>query len=109
MAEQPGAHLDADAVATSSLAKAAAVSWPYPADRRLDQLVELANQAGANTRRNELVAALVAAAVPDGESLLQLIITWRRAHVRDVVLNVDREARTVEVVRHPPGRRRPAW
>jgi hypothetical protein len=108
MATQQGLQLDANRLAASSVAKSAAVSWPFPVDRRLDQLVELANQAGANTRRHELVAALVAAATTDGEELLHLVIGWRKRLVRDVVLDVPQAADVVDIPRYPPGRRRSA-
>lgn len=43
----------------------------------------------ANARRSELAAAIIAAAPPDPERLLRLIIAWRKHQVRDVVLGVD--------------------
>ncbi|MEV7092971.1 hypothetical protein AB0M80_08980 [Amycolatopsis sp. NPDC051045] len=98
--------MDADDVAAKTVSKAASVSWPFPLDRRLDQLVELANEAGANTRRNELVAALVSAAEADGEALLHLVIGYRKLRVREVVLDVEDAAQVVELPRYPPGRRR---
>lgn len=106
MTDQSGVQLDANATASSTVPKPAAISWPYPADRRLDQLVELANRAGANTRRHELAAALVAAASVDGDELLRLVVAWRRCAVRDVVINVPSSAQSVELPRYPPGRRR---
>lgn len=81
-------QLEAGARAHRAMPKAAAISWPIPADRRLDQLVELANDAGAGTSRGELAAAIVSGASTDGEQLLQLIVKWRTARVRDVVAGV---------------------
>ncbi len=104
--ESRGVQLEADAKAHQVMAKAAAITWPLPVDRRLDQLVALANDVGAATRRNELAAALVAAAEADGEHLLQMILRWRRARVRDVVVDVDVEAEVVYLPRYGPGRRR---
>lgn len=106
MADNQGVRLDADDVAAKAVAKAASVSWPFPLDRRLDQLVELANEAGANTRRNELAAALVAATQADGDELLQLVIAYRKLRVREVVLDVEDAAQVVALPRYPPGRRR---
>ena len=54
--EDRGVHLDADLKASKTFPKSAALTWPLPADRRLDQLVELANEVGAGTRRNEMAA-----------------------------------------------------
>lgn len=106
MADNQGVRLDADDIAARTVSKAASVSWPFPLDRRLDQLVELANGAGANTRRNELAAALVAATQADGEALLHLVIAYRKLRVRDAVLDVSDAAQVVDLPRYPPGRRR---
>lgn len=106
MAEYQGLRIDADDVASKTVSKPASVSWPFPLDRRLDQLVELANTAGANTRRNELAAALVSTADADGETLLQLVIAYRKLRVREVVLDVAEAAQVIELPRYPPGRRR---
>jgi hypothetical protein len=106
MVDNQGVRLDADDIAAKTVSKAASISWPFPFDRRLDQLVKLANEAGANTRRNELAAALAAAADPDGEALLQLVIAYRKLRVRQVVLDVSDAAQVVDLPRYPPGRRR---
>jgi hypothetical protein len=106
MTSSQGVQLDANDVAARTVPKAAAVAWPFPLDRRLDQLVELANQAGANTRRHELAAALVAAAPPDGDELLALVIAWRKLLVREVVLDIPDAAQVVDIPRYRPGRRR---
>ena len=85
--EDRGIHLGADLKASTAVTKQAGLTWPVPADRRLDQLVELANDAGAKTHRNELAAAIVTAAEADGDVLLQLVLDWRRSKVRDVIVN----------------------
>jgi hypothetical protein len=99
-------HLDADARAHRSVTKAAAVNWPIPVDRRLDQLVEMANEAGASTNRGELAAALVNAATADGDDLLRLVVAWRTARVRNVVVRVPEGAEVIELPRYGPGRRK---
>lgn len=104
--EDRGVHLRADLKASKTVSKQAGLAWPIPADRRLDQLVELANEAGAATRRNELAAAIIAAADSEGEALLQLVLRWRRAPVGDVVLNVTAESEVVYLPRYGPGRRK---
>lgn len=101
-----GVRIDANDNASTSVSKPTSMMWPYPADRRLDQLVELANGAGANVRRNELAAALVAAAPADPGELLRIVISWRTKLVRDVVLGIEEAAQIVTIERHPPGRRR---
>lgn len=104
--EDRGVHLRADLKASKTVSKQAGLSWPLPADRRLDQLVDLANEAGASTRRNELTAAIIAAADADGEALLRVVVSWRRARVSDVVLDVQSAAGIVYLPRYGPGRRK---
>ena len=104
--EDRGIRLEADLKASAAVTKQAGLTWPMPADRRLDQLVELANEAGAGTRRNELAAAIVAAAEADGEVLLRLVLQWRRSKVRDVIVNPPRESSVIHFPRYGPGRRK---
>ena len=104
--EDRGVQLRAGLKASKTVSKQAGLSWPIPADRRLDQLVELANEAGAATRRNELAAAIIAATEAEGELLLQLVLRWRRAHVGDVVLNVPPQSEIIYLPRYGPGRRK---
>lgn len=101
-----GVRLDAASRAHLAVPKAAAINWAMPADRRLDQLVDLANEAGASTSRAELAAAIVLATDPDERSLLQMIIRWRTVRVREVVLGIERDAEVVVLPRFGPGRRR---
>lgn len=104
--EDRGIRLEANLKASTAVTKQAGLTWPMPADRRLDQLVELANEAGAATRRNELAAAIVAAAEADGEVLLQLVLQWRRSTVRDVIVNPPPESSVIHFPRYGPGRRK---
>jgi len=104
--EDRGVQLRADLKASKTVSKQAGLSWPIPADRRLDQLVELANDAGAATRRNELAAAIIAATEVEPEALLQLVLRWRRARVADVVLSVTADSEIVYLPRYGPGRRK---
>ena len=98
-------RLDANDRAADCVSKAAAINWPYPVDRRLDQLVEAANGVGAGTRRNELAAALVLVAEADGAALFASVVALRTAKVRDVVLDVEQAAQVVEMPRYKAGRR----
>lgn len=104
-ADKPPVRLDADDNASRVLTKQAGVSWPFPVDARLDQLVEIANDAGAGTRRGELVAALIAATDPDPAGLLSAVIAWRRMKVREVVLGAEDAGATIDFTRHASGRR----
>jgi hypothetical protein len=104
--EERGVRLDADLKASKTITKPAALSWPLPADRRLDQLVELANEVGAATRRNEMAAAIIAGQESEPEALLQLILRWRRARVADVVLDPAPDSGVIYLPRYGPGRRK---
>lgn len=106
MGDDRGIRLDASTKARAAPTKAAAISWPLPADRRIDQLVALANEAGAATNRGELAAAIVAGTSPDSDELLNLVIGWRRALVRDVVVDVQPDADVIHFPRYGPGRRK---
>lgn len=106
LADEGGVRIDADTKAHKTTTKAAAMNWPMPIDHRLDQLVELANEAGAATRRNELAAALINATEPDSEVLLQLVLRWRRALVREVVIETRFDTGVVYLPRYGPGRRK---
>jgi hypothetical protein len=106
--EDRGVSLDADLKACDVVRKQAGLSWSWAADRRLDQLVDIANEAGAGTRRNELAAALIAFAEPDADALVQKILRWRRVRVCEVVLDTPPESSVVYLARHAPGRRKQA-
>jgi hypothetical protein len=83
--------------------------WPLPFSRRLDQLAQLAHEAGAGAPdRKWLLAALVLNAPADGEQLAALLTAARRAKVRDVVLDVGEHDRVVSVPRNSVGRPRHA-
>lgn len=104
--EDRGIRLEAGLKASTAVTKQSGLTWPIPADRRLDQLVDLANEAGAATRRNELAAAIVAAAEADGEVLLDLVLRWRRSKIREVIVNPPQESPVIHFPRYGPGRRK---
>jgi hypothetical protein len=49
---------------------------------------------------------MVAATAPDGDHLLQLVLSWRRSAVRDVVIDVEPGAQVIYLPRYGPGRRK---
>jgi hypothetical protein len=57
------------------------VYWPEIVDERLDLLHRLAERAGEQTSRAQILAALVCAAPPDGEGLGVMIREYRRLTV----------------------------
>lgn len=82
------------------------ISWPAPIDQRLDALRNLAIDAGESTSlsRAELLAALVAAAEPDGAALRGALERYRLASVRDIALNTEDED-VIILSQRRPGRR----
>jgi hypothetical protein len=104
--EEQGVKLDGQAKAHLTVSKPAAINWPFPVDRRLDQLVDLANELGAGTRRNELAAAIIASVTPDPATLLEFVLAWRRAKVWSVLIDQTEDAKVVYLPRYGPGRRR---
>jgi hypothetical protein len=61
----------------------ASFSWPSPVDARLNDLVELAIDAGAEDRlsRMELLSALIVGASANGQELRRLLDAYRGATV----------------------------
>ena len=81
------------------------VSIPRPLNARLDALVELANRAGENTTRKEVMAALILAAPDDGGALADRVRTYRRARAQDTVISGYDESYFLNPSRRGPGPR----
>jgi hypothetical protein len=94
-----------DALLDSCREKNAAVAWPLPVDERLNQLIELAREAGERTNRKELAAAIVLAAPEDPHQLSEMVRRYRRATARDALVTPPDEANVVSIDRHKPGPR----
>lgn len=62
-----------------------AISWPLPVDMKLERLLVSATDAGENTSRKEIVAALVAFASVDGNELGELLRRYRLAEVGGIL------------------------
>lgn len=73
---------------------------------RLDALVKLVEGDGVRTSRKELVAALLLAAVPDGEELGDLIRAYRKGLARDAFIGPDYSFDHVTLETRRPGPRR---
>jgi hypothetical protein len=83
--------------------------WHAPLDARLSDLVRSAIDAGENTNRSEVVAALVLTAPEDGQELGRRIHQLRLAKVRDTLLQSnapDESADVIELAERRPGRKR---
>ncbi len=82
------------------------IRWPIALDQRLDDLVLRANDAGAGTNRRETIAALLLAADLSGDQLVDVILRFRTAFVRDAPLSsVGSGADVLEFRAHGPGPR----
>ena len=81
------------------------VGVPAPLSGRLDALVELANRAGANTSRKEILAAVLLAAAAEPEALSELVRTYRTARVEDAIVDGTDRERFLRPERPPPGPR----
>lgn len=69
---------------------AAGIRWPFPLEERLKQLVSMVeDEAGENTTKTEVVAALILAAPPDGEQLAGLLRRYRLASVGDAIVRSE--------------------
>lgn len=80
------------------------VNWPESVDRRLDRLLELAEEAGEQTSRAQILATLVCQAPLDGEGLGVQVRAYRRLPAVDF----DRRTGTVSPPAPRRGRRRHA-
>lgn len=65
----------------------AGIRWPFPLEQRLKQLVRLVeDEAGENTTKTEVVAALILASPEDGAELSNLLRRYRLSTVSDAIV-----------------------
>lgn len=81
------------------------ISLPIPLSRRLDLLVERAEQAGARAYRKDILGALILAAPETPEELLDLFSRYRTATAGDASLADQPQSTVLRDQRHKPGRR----
>ena len=80
--------------------------WPLAIDARLEALVDRANAVGARTTRKELLAAIVLACEPDGETLDDAVRHYRTATVGDSLVDTNGASEDyVEFTARRPGPR----
>lgn len=85
--------------------KPAAVAWPLPVDRRLDELVSRARDYGERTTRKELAAAIVFGFDSTAEDISALLRRFRTATAGDAVLERPTDENVLRLPRHRPGPR----
>lgn len=82
------------------------IRWPMALDQRLDDLMDRANDSGANTTRRETLAALLLDADFTGDELVELIRRYRTALVKEAPLSVvPAKGNLFELRSHRPGPR----
>lgn len=79
---------------------------PAPISDRVDGLVALTEEAGDRTNRKELIAFLIFAAPRVGEELAAMLRRYRRATVRDALVNPEDAGRLISLPTHRPGPRK---
>ena len=81
------------------------VSVPAPLNARLDALVELANQAGENTNRKEVVSALLLSAPESGNAIADHVRAFRQAAANDAAVPGYDESEFLHPRKQGPGPR----
>lgn len=100
-------RFDPDLLLRKAEERAIGVGIPLPLSRRLDALVEAAEEkSGSRVYRKDLVAALVLAASEDPQALADLVATYRTAKVRDAGLADVPDANVLQLRPPAPGPRR---
>lgn len=84
------------------------LSLSDPISARVDALVDLIEQHGERTNRKELIAALILAAAPRPNDIGEAIRGYRRALVRDALLDPTQARSAVQLPPRRPGPRRRA-
>jgi hypothetical protein len=97
-------ELPLDARASELTRRKTTVVWSPAIHHRLDKLVTRAHAVRAE--RSEILEALVGAAPEDEQELEQLVLSWRRMTVREVLSATGQQGETIQVPLHRRGRRK---
>ena len=81
------------------------LALPFPLSDRLDGLVDIVASAGGLTSRKELLAALILAAPPDGDILIELVSAVRQAKANDALFGAACGLSFLTFDEQPPGPR----
>jgi hypothetical protein len=79
---------------------------PAPISERLDELVAVANLAGARTNRTELIGTMLFVAPEDRAALLEHVLAFRQAKASDASLKNGNVENVLQFRRHPRGPRK---
>lgn len=78
--------------------------WPAVVDVRLKRLVELANEAGGNVHRADVLGALVADAKLDGGAIRDLVTSYWTRTVGELHPDLERPDGVIPLQGRTPGR-----
>lgn len=98
-------RLDPDSPLRGASERSIGLSLPGPLSARVDALVKLVEDHGERTDRKELIAAMILAATEDPEDLSAAIRDYRRASIRDALLDVQRAQSAIDMPPRKPGPR----
>ena len=101
----PGTEIPLDTPLPRSPDRSIGLVLPVVLSDRLDKLVMIAEQHGERTSRREIVAALLLAATPSGNTLSQLIHGYRRAEVSAALIGTRADDKAFVVPTSKPGPR----
>ncbi len=93
----------------SSVASVGAPRLPVPINARLDQLVELAEQAGERTSRKEIVGVCIMGSPSNADELIRRIRLYRRTPANGVYTSGPILVDALELQPARPGPRRRQW
>lgn len=79
-------------------------SWPWPVEQRIRGLVALGNSIGANTSKQELIAAIVATFEATPEHVDDVLRTYRTASAEKISLSSAEDDGVIHFERRRQGR-----
>ena len=85
------------------------LSLPVPINARLDQLVELAEQAGERTSRKEIVAVCIMGSPSNADELIRRLRLYRRTPANGVYTSGPILVDALQLQPARPGPRRRQW
>jgi len=97
--------LELDRPLRTAPARSVGLSLPAPISARVDALVAVIEQHGERTNRKELIAALILAAQANADDLATAIRRYRRAQIRDALLDPEAAIGAVDLPPRKPGPR----
>ena len=98
-------RLEPDRPLRAAPERSVGLSLPAPISARVDALVAVIEQHGERTNRKELIAALILAAQAEADDLAAAIRRYRRALIRDALLDPESAIVALDLPPQKPGPR----